>query len=362
MIRLDSTNSDQTQTSVRVHQPSQLSRSLVITAVAALLIGRLFASYTPFWILGLASVIWIALKGNRTERYTLIMLFFLALLPGDQQMILGLRACVFLSMLMVFARYCQLNIYIHLLLQMAMMLATYDVGLQGLASFAFAPSVLLLIIAARHSQTGSTLARAFVGIYIFLSLAISSIGFGSRSALFVWLISMLRRHRYFLLLLSFIAIPTLSLFSEMPVVSKLTNSLSEITSPLEESGAINFRAIENLVFLDYISSATLPEFLFGSSKPIFLPGELVESLDDPIYIPHNQLMGLLFQFGLIGVVILGWYARSLFTYFRNHSDAVFFFLVLLPPFMMFKHGFLDSDFAMLLASLNWIRSQKGGIR
>lgn len=332
---------------------------VTILCLVLLLLGRLYLSYAPFWILGMAAVLFITVVGSLVERTTLVVFVLLALLPGGQLTDNGLRTACFLALLMVMARYSKLNPYVHLMAQTAMIFAAVNLEAQSIASFAFAPSILLLLLASRIPFAAGRVGSLKVTILYSLSLVFAVLGFGSRSALLVWSLTIWRRSAKMVVGFVLVLMPVTLLMPDLPVVDKLLNSFSEISSASEDSGAINLRGIETLIFLDYAFEASWRELLAGSSREVFIPGFIFESLDDLLYLPHNQLLGLFFQFGLLGLLAFAGYVWHLARYYSFNHECRFFLFCLLPSFMLFKHGFLDSDFALLLASVNWVYLRDG---
>jgi hypothetical protein len=257
------------------------------------------------------------------------------------------------------ARYGSLNPYIHLIVQAVMLLAADKLGTQSIASFAFAPSILLLLLASRIPVAASRFGLLKAATLYTLSLVFAGVGFGSRSALFVWLLNVWHRSTKIVLGFLLVLIPIALMMPDLPVLAKLLNSTSEVSSALEDTGAINLRGIETLIFLDYLSEASWHELLVGSTRPVFIPGEIFGSFDDPLYLPHNQLLGLFFQFGLLGLLAFSVYVWHLARYYALNRECRYFLFCLLPSFMLFKHGFLDSDFALIMASVNWVYLRDG---
>lgn len=330
-----------------------------ILCLVLLLLGRLYLSYAPFWILGMAAVVFIAVVGSPVERATLFAFVLLALLSGGQLTSNGLRAACFFALLMVMARYARLNPYVHLVAQAAMMLVSLKLETQSIASFAFAPSILLLLLTSRIPAAASRVGALKVAALSALSLVFAGLGFGSRSALFVWLLAVGYRSTKIVIGFLLVLIPIAMLLPDLPVLAKLLNSFSEVSSVAEDSGAINLRGIETLIFLDYAAEASWRELLAGSTRLVFIPGEILGSPDDPLYLPHNQLLGLFFQFGSLGLLAFATYVWHLARYYALNRECRFLLFCLLPSFMLFKHGFLDSDFALIMASVNWVYLRDG---
>lgn len=336
-----------------------ISAPVGILCLVLLLVGRLYESYAPFWILGMAAVVFITVVGSLVERATLVAFGLLALLPGGNLTDNGLRIACFLALLMVMARYGRLNPYLHLVAQVTMILVADKLETQSIASFAFAPSILMLLLALRIPASARWVGTLKVVALSLLSLVFSGLGFGSRSALIVWGLTVWRRSTKIALGFLLMLISVALLMPDLPVVAKLLNSSAEVSVAVEDSGTINLRGIETLIFLDYASEASWRELLAGSTREVFIPGSIFGSLDDVLYLPHNQLMGLFFQFGLLGLLSFSVYVWHLARYYALNRELRFLLFCLLPAFMLFKHGFLDSDFALIMASINWVYHKDG---
>jgi hypothetical protein len=131
------------------------------------------------------------------------------------------------------------------------------------------------------------------------------------------------------------------------------SSLSELTTPIPEDGiGFSMRALEGLIFLSWFDTATVRELLTGSREIIYLPGVLLGKDPDPPFIPHNQLFGLLFQFGIIGLAALAWYLRDLWRHQRGFPPGRYLFFMLLVPGFITSGGFITTDYAILAAAVN----------
>jgi hypothetical protein len=319
-----------------------------------LLLGRAYESYAAFWWLGACAFVFILLFGTVIERLVIITFLFLSLIAPDELMKNDFRTTAFLSFTMAFGRYGLINPYLNIAAQIIAMQISLVLETQSIEAFAFAPSVIFLMIASRITKGSGLKNDVKYFILVLMSLLFAIIGYGSRSALIIWLLSMLKRSRVmfiiFLLALSLAFYVSL----DIPVINKINDSISELTLEMGDSGALNLRATELAIFSEYISVASYTEILSGSTRLVYLPSEILGTYEDLLYLPHNQILGLFFQFGVLGLLLFVTYSIQLVRYFSKDKECAYLLMSMLPVFMLFKHGFLDSDLALILASLNWL--------
>lgn len=338
------------------------SVTAVIGAVL-LLASRVGGNYATTWLIGSLAVLFIAAVGRAHERLVLIGLALLALRLGGDQAYLGLRHVLFLAQFILFARYLVLSPAMLFCLQSAVLVGVAATRGEGFELFIFTPVVMLLLIASgiereasrRDGRIGllTSWRIAFVSV---ISLAISTLGLGSRSALFVWLGANARRVRVSSIALALIVAAVIWSVPGIPIVEKLKDSVVELTQPINEvTGGASQRAIEGLIFVNWLLAASPAEILAGAASASYIPGELLAKDDDVRFVPHNQVFGLLYQFGIVGLLLVAYYFRRLYVHLKPSRSASYMMLVLLLPCFLFKHGFLDTDLAMIFAVLNWVR-------
>lgn len=327
------------------------------------LAGRLWGN----WAIGALGGLFILLRGQFSERMLLFLLVFLSIFAGGEQIALGLRGILFISVFMFLARYVEINPWFLLVAQLCGLAISMfnDIGI-SFELFLFAPSMLFLILSVevfRDKKDRLNIGGRIVAfLFTVAALALPGLGSGSRSALFVWSAVNIRRLKikYIIALggILIAAIPVLVALKDLQVVQKLGNSITEIAEPIDpETGGVSQRAIENLLFLEYVISASSREILFGSTKTILLDGAPLGQDKDVQFIPHNQIFGMIFQFGVLGFIIFLYYMYGLLKYFSVDSFCVFFLVMLLLPGFLLKAGVYDGDLALLAASLNWVRSR-----
>lgn len=336
---------------------------LASSVLGSWLFGRLWA----LWAIGVIGAIFLLLKGRGDERLLLIGLTLLALVAGGEQTGIGLRGVLFISTFVALARYVKLNLWVHLGLQsFGLAFAAYGESDAAIEVFLFGPSILLLILATeivRSANGAPSFGRQAVAqLFNLASLAISGIGYGSRSALFLWAAVNARRLKLVYLIAfggALLAlVPVAIALQDLPIVQKLGNSVGELAKPIdEETGAVSQRGYENLLFLAYISAASPREILLGSTTAIFLDGGPLGQEDDVHFIPHNQIFGIMFQYGLVGSFLLLFYLTGLVKYFNADPFCSFVMVLLLLAGFILKAGFYDGNLALMAATLNWIRSQ-----
>ncbi len=334
-----------------------------IIVAALLLLERYCWSYAVSWIAGALAAGILLVRGGAWDRITLGGLFVLAMLAGGTQTELGLRYCVFFALFAVCARHLRLDPTAHLALQMAFGVLSVWSGTVNVERYVFGTSLLLLLRAVLRTRPEARFVlreRLRTASLIIASLAVALIGFGSRSAVLVWLtVSARRRARLIAALAIIVAVgalvlPAAASIANLPTLRKLQGSASELLTPTADAGQVNMRALEFELYMRYAPKASIREHLLGSRTPILVPGEPLGYDVDARYIPHNQVLGLLYQFGAVGLLLVGHYVFCMLRRYRQHPVAGSFFLALLLPFFLFKHGFLDTDFALLCASLNWV--------
>ena len=332
-----------------------------LAATLMTLAARFAGTYAVAWMIGAIGAVVIAARGHRAERGVLLGLALLSVFSGGEQTMIGLRTTIFAAQFMLLARYTTLDPYLHLFLQCLCLVIASLTG-AVVEVFLFAPAVLPLVIAAlteraaREKNGRLGLADLFIVVGgSIASLAFAAVGYGSRSALFVWLASVLRRLSVPTIAAAVVILPVLLTLPGIPIVDKLRNSIVEVSEPIDQdTGTISQRGIETVIFTGWITEASAREVLFGSTQSLFEPGELIGHDEDVPFIPHNQILGLFFQFGVAGLLLVGSYFVWLWRCWRHSPVARFTLLILLPPCFLFKHGFIDADFALIASSLNWV--------
>jgi hypothetical protein len=334
---------------------------IVVAVLGSRLAGRLWGN----WAIGALGGLFILLRGQFVERALLLFLIFLSVFAGGEQIALGLRGVLFISMFMVLARYVEINPWLLLIAQLfGLAISMFnDIGIL-FELFVFAPSMLFIILSVEilreNVKKQNIVKRILAFVFTIIALAIPSLGGGSRSALFVWSAVNIRRLRFIYIIalggVVVAAIPVLVALKDLQVVQKLGNSITEIAEPIDpETGGVSQRAIENLLFLDYIISASDVEVLFGSTRTILLDGAPLGQDKDVQFVPHNQIFGMIFQFGVLGFGFFLYYVYGLLKYFSADPFCAFFLAMLLLPGFLLKGGVYDGDLALLAASLNWVR-------
>lgn len=334
-----------------------------VVGVVLLLASRVGGNYATTWLIGSLAVLFIAIVGRAHERLVLFGLVLLALRLGGDQAYLGLRHVLFVAQFMLFARYLVLSPALLFVMQSAVLVGVAATRGEGFELFLFTPAVMLLLIAAeierkarqRDGRIGllTSWRAAFVNL---VSLGISTLGLGSRSALFVWLGANAVRLRISSIVVVVIVAAVVWSVPGIPMIEKLKDSVVELTQPINEAtGGASQRAIEGLIFVSWLLTASPVEILGGAASASYIPGELLAKDDDVRFVPHNQVFGLLYQFGILGCLLVVYYLRRLYVHLRPNRTASYMMLLLLLPCFLFKHGFLDTDLAMIFAVLNWMR-------
>jgi hypothetical protein len=327
---------------------------------ALLLASRVVETYAAAWAIGLPALLFLLLAGAATERMVLALLLVLSLLLGGEQGELGLRQTLFLALFMLFARYLVVEIAPALLLYaLGFAVSSLLIGMPN-TLFLLAPVVLLLLAASVVRHRARTQARPLTGPEQARVAALTLVGFvlpflgsGSRGALFVWVADAIRRLSLPMLLIGALGAAAVLSIPGLLIVDKLANSLDEILSPVSDAGlGISMRGIETLVFLGWWETATPAELLFGSPELLYLPGTALGREDDVAFIPHNQLFGLLFQFGLTGLIAIAVYFRFLWRHQAGYRPGRFLLFALMLPGFLVLGGFITTDYAILAAAVN----------
>jgi hypothetical protein len=324
----------------------------------SLLTERFFSSYAASWILGSLAAAYIAIRGDALARLSALSLLLLASLPGAQSGE-GLRYCVFFCLFLAISRHVKLSPTVHLVLQVGMLSAALLTQAVAAERFVFGTSVLLTLRAVttwREPEPVRSLSRAVRGgLYAMGSLASAAIGYGSRSALFVWFVVLARRHAIAGGIVTVVALSVTISLPELPIISKARTSLAEVLEPVDQAtGGASLRGVEYEVFADYLKHASVLELALGSREEVTLPGAPFGRDADLRYIPHNQLFGIFFQFGAIGTLIVALNVLVLYRSYKPSPVIASFVLGVLAPGFLLKHGFLDTDLPLLFATFNWL--------
>ena len=303
----------------------------------------------------------VLLIGSWQERLLIGTLTLLALAAGGDQTYIGIRSMVFAAAYVLLARHVKLNPWLLVAGELAgMVLAALAGGAFEL--FLIAPSTMMLILALdafrRHPGHSPRWAYPFV----ILSAILPLLGSGSRSSLLLWLLGNVRRLSLRRIAglgaLLAVLVPLVLAVPNIPLVGKLQKSVDELGSPVDlDTGAFNQRGVENLMFLTWAATADTREVLMGSTEALFIPHEWLGQETDPRYIPHNQIFGWMFQYGLIGWVVLLIYVVNLYRRFRGDDLCRFFLIAMLIVGFALVGGFISPDFALLACSLNWLRAR-----
>lgn len=359
-----------TSTTLPVSRPLLLNNPALATLLGtcgALLIvaSRVIETYAVMWLIGAAALVFLLLAGRGIERAVLLLLLALtALLHGDQANF-GIRQVVFIALFMVFARYLVVPPGRAVVFFVIGLFANIVVRGELSALFVLAPTVLLLLIAGDRrerllAENGKlTSAQAWrLGLIQAVSLVFPFLGSGSRGALFVWVVDSIRRVSIPTLLVGGLVLGVVASIPSVPLLNKIGGSFNELVNPAPEEG-INMRAIEGLIFVTWIQTATPAEMLLGSDESIYLPGEYLGLERDPPFIPHNQIFGLVFQFGFVGLVAIFFYMVGVWRYMGRFKPGRFlFFSMMLPGFVVLM-GFITPDFALIASAVNWCMMRSG---
>lgn len=320
-------------------------------AVGAMIFSRAVGSYGGSWAAGVVAILVVMARGSAIERLTLVTLLSLSLMLGGETMYLGIRQTLFVAIFMLLARHAPVAPRPALLCYMGALLIA--LGLTGEISplFTVGPAIILLLMAAflieRDRRVGAVGESNWkVGLLSLVSLILPFLGPGSRSALLVWGGFSLRRLSLSLVAAGLLGALVISTASDVEVFDRITNSYDELVNPFPETG-INLRAVELLIFISWWNDASKSEILFGSKDIIYMPGDFLGFLYDPPYVPHNQLIGIVFQFGIFGLSIILIY---MYSYWRSVSDfplGRFVMMLYIVLGFMVIHGFVNQDISIV---------------
>lgn len=334
--------------------------------VFAILLTRAMESYAGAWIAGAVAAAFIIGFGRPFERALLLLLAVLSFALGDILAYQGLRQTLFVALFLMFAR--------HIPLSPTMALAGFAAGFllalvyRGEISvlFTVAPTVILLLVASwqvlerrRAGPADRKPGTASLALLVFIALVLPFVGDGSRSALLVWLAFGLRLLSFPVLIAGSLVIFFAFSIPDLYIIERLTNSYDELTNPFPEDG-INLRAVEALIFLSWSQTATIFEFLFGSKDIIYMPGDFLGFDYDPFYIPHNQIIGLIFQFGFVGAIAIAIYFIDYWKFLRPFPIGRFVMFSFLAIGFVVIHGFVNQDLAIVAGVALWYRQKLAG--
>lgn len=340
------------------------TRRLTAAFAVALISERLWLSNAAGWLVGALCMALILARGRSTERVCLVLLCAVALIAPDDQLRNAARYCVYFALFAVSATQASLDPRIHLALQATGVVASLLVG-APVEKFVFGTSVALLIVGISNADRarnveGMNPKREIRWRWVAASGATSIVGYGSRSALIVVATLMARRRTGLFLIATSAALGVATLVPhrlerEVPIAYKLATSATELLVPGDENSGFNLRALELEVFGTYVERASVVELLFGARQPIYLPGNIWgDGAADVQYLPHNFLFGITYQLGCAGAAIVAALIAYVYRRLRARRTAAFVFVAAAIPFLLFKGGYLDTDFALMCASLNWV--------
>lgn len=337
-------------------EPGLWPRRLGFIAAGAILLFRAAGSYGGAWFAGGLGVAYILAYGRAYERTLLVVLAIISVTLGGEAMYFGIRQVLFIAIFIFFGRYAPISPISAISFYILGLFI--NIGITGQLSplFMVGPSIILLISAAylidrkKISQQDYRNTSLKVGLLSAVSFVLPFIGAGSRSALIVWLSFSMRRISISLIVAGVLGALIVSAIPQLEVFDRISNSYQELTDPFPEYG-INLRAVEAIIFLSWLQSASISEIIFGSKEIIYMPGDFLGYLYDPPFVPHNQLMGLIFQFGLFGFGIIVAY---MVLYWRSISSfplGRFVILVYLILGFVVVHGFVNQDISIVSSVL-----------
>ncbi len=331
-----------------------------VAGTILIVISRVIDNYAAEWIIGVPAILLLLLIGTRIERTVIVVLLGISVILGGDQMHYGFRQVVFMAVFMLFARY--------LVVGPLTVITLYLLGLVGWwllqgevsALFVVIPTIVPLLIAAamRHAavrehgrlQPGQSWRIMALSAVAFV---FPWVGSGSRTAFFVWVVAAARRITIGMAIVGIIGAVAILSLPGLKMAEKIGGSIDELTTPVaEEGGAVSQRAIEGLIFITWLPTASVSELLIGSRETLYLPGDVLGRDSDPPFIPHNQLFGLVFQFGFIGLALVVWYLLDVWRHMRPFPEGRFLFFMLLIPGFITSGGFITPDFAVLAAVIN----------
>lgn len=326
---------------------------------ALILLGRAMESYAGAWAAGLLSLAFLLLRGTPAERFLLLLLLALSAALDGELGYLGVRQTLFAAVFIVLARYAPVAPSVALALYASALLLFLGRTGEFSVLFTVGPSIILLLWAAFFAERQRRLARPAVGnggrvaLLSLTSLALSFVGAGSRTALFVWLAFALRGVSVPILAAGALGLAAVLSLPGLEVWDRVANSYDELTNPFPEVG-INLRAVELLIFVSWFQTATPWEMLFGSRDLIYMPGDFLGFRYDPVYVPHNQFLGLFFQFGAVGLFTIFFWFVGYWRGIKNFHAGRFVMLVYLIVGFLVIHGFVNQDLAIAAAVLLWL--------
>jgi len=333
-------------------------------ATAMVMVSRVLESYAAEWLIGAFAAGFLMLRGSNLERGVIVLLLLISLILGGEQLQFGVRQTMFIAMFMLFARYIVVAPLIALALYLLGMVGYRLVQGEISALFVLVPTLVPLLIAAdlqRRARTRSDGSAGWkIGALSGAALVFPFVGSGSRTAFFAWIVFALRRITVPMAIVMALGAAVILSIPGLEMAQKLGQSISELTTPVaEEGGGVSQRALEGLVFLTWLPTATPLEWLIGSNEAIHLPGDLLNNSNDPPFIPHNQFFGLFFQFGVLGLLAIAAYMRGVWRHMSPFPEARLLFFALLLPGFITSGGFITPDYAVLAGAINGLLHRRG---
>jgi hypothetical protein len=325
--------------------------------IVGFLIERFLYTYEFSYFAAVIALVALAVRPSYRDFLTLSALFLIALGSDLAIIRIEIRYIAFFILFLAAARFWFFDPRLLFAIQALFLLVSSTNPEVAVERYVFGTAVSAMLLIVFLKDQPRQLSRKILDKSLFIvSLLLPILGYGSRAALAVWLVLNWRVTAIFLP----VAAISLSLFInnfiiDIPVIDKALSSFDELFAISPIDGPVSLRAIENVFFADWINTASIWQITMGSGYEASLPGNIIgNQFEDFTYIPHAFLLGVSFQLGLLGLLVLLWRLYHLLRISGYGTEMTMLALVILILGFVAKHGFFDTDLLMVFASLNYI--------
>jgi hypothetical protein len=325
--------------------------------IIGFLTERFFYTYSFSYFAALLALGALAVRPSYRDVLAITALFTIALISDLGLIRIEVRYLAFFILFLTAARRLSFNPWLFFLMQAFFLLLSFFSSEVATERFIFgtSASALILLLYLQNQEKGIW-QKIFVNVLSLTSLLIPFLGYGSRSALVLWLVVNWRVTALFLPV-AIISVPIFlnEMNINLPVIEKAVSTMSELFEEQSVYGAFSLRAFENIFFLEWFTTASPWELALGSGYEATMPGDIVgDQYSEFSYIPHAFAFGVVFQLGVLGLIVLAWWMYVFFRYREYQLNVVLLASTLLVLGFIVKHGFFDTDLVMAFAALNYI--------
>lgn len=318
---------------------------------------RFLFSYQFSYVVALLALVKLMLRPRKRHIVAIIALTVIAMISDLGIIRIEARYIAFLLMFLVLIQFWECDPRYLFGFQVAFLMLSLASPNVPAERFVFGAAVSAMVLMIYMQRKPRLLLRyAFERFLFVISLFLPLLGFGSRAALMIWLAINWRA--------AIIAMPVAilsagflahSVFFEIPVFSKLFDSLNELSAAVETDESVSLRGLEYNIFQQWLADAPAWQIVLGSGFQEALPGWIIgDQFDDFAYIPHNYLFGVFFQFGVLGSFIVIWCFYHVIRSISSDVEVRMLVLILMLIGTVVKHGTFDTDLIMVLAAIRFI--------